>query len=229
MTETQTTVQRVKVDLHMHSEFSRDSLNTLNDIVKTCQRKGLDVVCLTDHNVIEGALRLRDISPLPVIIGQEIATLQGELIAYFIEEHVPPQMPLEETIERVREQGGIVSVPHPFDRIRKEAVDREKLMTVLDQLDAVEVFNSRCLLPSFNTEARMLAQAHGLPGTAGSDAHSLIEIGTTYVEMEPFSTQDEFLSNLGRAHVHGRHSLPLVHMSSTISKIIKRWRNRQTS
>ena len=219
-------IKKIKVDLHMHSRYSRDSLNTLEDIVKTCQSKGLNVLCLTDHNAIDGALRLRDMSPLPVIVGQEITTLKGELIAYFIDKLVPPDLPPEETIQRVREQGGIVSVPHPVDRIRKEAMGWENLMTIIEQVDAVEVFNSRCLLPGFNNQARILAREHGLPGTAGSDAHSLIEIGTTYLEMPAFSTRDEFLRNLAQAEIFGRRSLPLVHLSSWISKKVKRWQKK---
>lgn len=218
--------QTVKVDLHMHSQYSKDSLNTLADIIATCRRKQLDVICLTDHNAIEGALRLRDISPLPVIVGQEITTSWGEIIAYFIEKLIPPHLHPLEAIQKVKEQGGVVSIPHPMDRIRREAMGREKVMQIIDQVDALEVFNSRCLLPGFNEEARALAHEHGLPGTAGSDAHSLVEIGATYLEVPAFRSRDEFLLNLARANIHGRTSLPWVHLSSTISKGVKRWRRR---
>lgn len=214
----------MRVDLHVHSQYSKDSLNSLQDIIATCRRKELDVICLTDHNAIEGALRLRDISPLPVIVGQEITTLWGEIIAYFVEELIPPGLHPIEAIQRVKEQGGLVSIPHPLDRIRREAMGREKVLRIIEQVDALEVFNSRCLLPSFNDEARSLAHEHGLPGTAGSDAHSLLEIGVTYLEIPAFHTRDEFLRNLAQAEVHGRPSLPLVHLSSTLSKGVKRWR-----
>lgn len=220
-------LSKVKVDLHIHSRYSKDSLNALEDIIETCRRKGLDVLCLTDHNAIEGALRLRDMSPVPVIVGEEITTLTGEVIAYYIEELVPPHLPAPETIQRVREQGGIVSVPHPVDKIRKEAMGRENLLAIVDLVDALEVFNSRCLLPAFNEEAQSLAQQHNLPGTAGSDAHSLVEIGTTYLEMPAFSSRDEFLHSLTQAEIHGRRSLPLVHLSSWISKVIKRTERRR--
>jgi predicted metal-dependent phosphoesterase TrpH len=217
-------IQRVKVDLHMHSQYSRDSLNALKDIIATCQRKKLDVICLTDHNEIEGALRLRDISPLPVIVGQEVATSWGEILAYFVEELIPPHLHPEEAIQRIRQQGGVVSIPHPFDRIRKEAMGREHVMQLIDQVDALEVFNARCVLPGFNREARAAAREHGLPGTAGSDAHSLIEIGVTYLEMPAFRNRDEFLQNLALANIHGRASFPLAHLSSKMAKGMKRWR-----
>ncbi|GEM_PF-32494 len=214
----------VKVDLHVHSQYSKDSLNTLEDIIATCRRKGLDVICLTDHNAIEGALRLRDMSPLPVIVGQEITTLWGEIIAYFVEELIPAGLHPLEAVQRVREQGGLVSIPHPLDRIRREAMGREKVLQIIEHVDALEVFNSRCLLPGFNDAARALAHEYGLPGTAGSDAHSLVEIGVTYLEMAAFHSKDEFLQNLIQAEIHGRPSLPLVHLSSTLSKGVKRWR-----
>jgi len=217
----------IRVDLHTHSQYSKDSLNTLEDIIAACQRKQLDIICLTDHDVIEGALRLRDISPLPVIIGQEITTSWGEIIAYFIEEWVPPHLHPFDAIEKVKAQGGIVSIPHPLDGIRREAMGRKRVMKLINRIDALEVFNSRCLLPRFNSEARALAREHGLPGTAGSDAHSLIEIGVTYVEMPVFHGQDDFLQSLTQAEVHGQVSFPLVHLSSTLSKGVKRWRRRK--
>jgi len=215
--------RRVKVDLHVHSRYSRDSLSPLEGIIKTCQRKGFDIICLTDHNTIEGALRLRDLSPLPVIVGEEIATTRGEIIAYFLEEWVPPGLSPADAIARVKAQGGVVSVSHPLDRLRREAMRRNNLMTIIDQVDALEIFNSRCLWPGFNRDAQALAEGRRLLGTAGSDAHTLVEIGCAYLEMPFFSSRDEFLHSLTQAEVHGRLSFPLVHLSSTFSKKVKRW------
>ena len=217
----------VKVDLHMHSEYSKDSLNALEDIIATGQRKGLDVLCLTDHNQIEGALRLRDIASLPVIVGEEIATTKGEILGYFLERLIPAGLSPEEAIQAVREQGGVVSIPHPLDSIRREALGRTNVLEVIDRVDALEVFNARCLLPGFNSGAAALAEAYGLPGTAGSDAHSLVEIATTYLEMPEFGNRDQFLQNLRFAQIHGRRSIPVVHLSSWMAKRVKRWQNRK--
>lgn len=211
----------VKVDLHMHSRYSKDCLNSLEGIVRTCQKKGLNVICLTDHNAIEGGLRLRDISPLPVIVGEEIRTDSGEILAYFIEKHIPPGLSPEETIERIREQGGVVSIPHPFDGLRHEAMRHGNVTRVVHLVDAIEVFNARCLLPTYNHKAADFAAERGLPATAGSDAHTLTEIGGGYVEMPYFSSRDEFLKHLPQARVHGHLSIPVVHLASTVSKWIK--------
>jgi predicted metal-dependent phosphoesterase TrpH len=215
----------VKVDLHMHSYYSKDSLNSFDDIIRRCQSKGMNLICLTDHNTAEGALRLRDISPLPVIVGEEIATDNGELLALFLEKTIPSGLSPRETIARIREQGGVIAISHPADTIRREAMRRTGVMEIIDQVDALEIFNSRCLLPRFNLNAQALARERGLPGTAGSDAHSLAEIGHAYVEMPAFSTRDEFLQNLPRAVIHGRLSLPWVHITTTITKRIKRLRS----
>jgi predicted metal-dependent phosphoesterase TrpH len=214
----------VKVDLHMHSYFSKDSLNSFDDIIKTCQRKGLDMICLTDHNTAEGALRLRDVSPLPVIVGEEVATTGGELLALFLEKTIPPGLSPLETIARIRDQNGVVAISHPADTIRREAMRSANVMAIIDRIDALEVFNSRCLLPRFNYNAQALARERGLPGVAGSDAHSLGEIGHAYVEMLAFSTRNEFLQNLPQAVIHGRLSLPWVHLTTTITKRLRRIR-----
>jgi predicted metal-dependent phosphoesterase TrpH len=215
----------VKVDLHMHSDYSKDSLNSFDDIIRRCRIKGMDLICLTDHNTAEGALRLREISPLPVIVGEEIATDNGELLAWFLEKTIPSGLSPQETIGRIREQGGVVAISHPADTIRREAMRRVGVMEIIDRVDALEVFNSRCLLQRFNVNAQALARERGLPGTAGSDAHSLPEIAHAYVEMPAFSSRDEFLRNLPRAVIHGRLSLPWVHIATTITKRIKRLRS----
>jgi predicted metal-dependent phosphoesterase TrpH len=219
----------VRVDLHMHSLYSKDSLNSFDDIIRTCRRKGLDMICLTDHNTVEGALRLRESSPMPVIVGEEIATSAGELLAWFLEETIPPGLSPQETLARIREQGGVGAISHPADTIRREAMRRPAVLEIVDQVDALEIFNSRCLLPRFNSDAQALARERGLPGTAGSDAHSVGEIGHAYVEMPSFSTRDEFLQNLPRAVIHGRLSLPWVHFTTTVVKRLKRLRTASTS
>ncbi len=185
----------------------------------------MDLICLTDHNTAEGALRLREISPVPVIVGEEIATANGELLAFFLEQTIPAGLSPQETIARIREQGGVVGISHPADTVRHEAMRHAGVMEIIDQVDALEIFNSRCLLQRFNLRAQELARERGLPGTAGSDAHSLGEIAHAYVEMPAFSTRDEFLQNLPRAIIHGRLSMPWVHITTTFTKRVKRLRS----
>jgi len=151
-----------------------------------------------------------------------VKTESGELLAYFIREQVPPGLSLEETIRRIREQGGVVGVSHPLDQLRREAVGGEALHRIMPSLDCIEVFNARVIFPSDNARARALAQEFGIPGTAGSDAHSTREIGRACVEMRPFHSPAEFLESLRGGKVVGRLSSPLIHVISTVNKLRKR-------
>ncbi len=209
-------------DLHTHTLYSRDSLTSLEVFLDTCQRKGLDRVAVTDHNAIAGALRLKEMDSERIIVGEEIRTTCGELIAYFLTELVPTDLAPEKVIEIVRAQGGIVGVPHPLDRIRREAMGRAALTPLLDQLDFLEGFNSRCVFPADNRAARELATQHGLPVTAGSDAHSAWELGRAVTVLSPFDSAASFLESLRAAQLRGRKSPFWVHFVSTYAKIARR-------
>ncbi|MCD6519760.1 MAG: PHP domain-containing protein [Anaerolineae bacterium] len=211
----------MKVDLHIHTRFSNDSLTTLEDVLRWARRRGLDALAITDHNTIEGALRLAQRSPIPIIIGEEIRTRQGELIGLFLQEPIPPNLSLRETAELIHKQGGIVYVPHPLDRVRHSAVGREALLRIISQVDAIEVLNARVTFPLDNQLARELAQRYDLPQGAGSDAHQGFEIGRAYVEMPPFEDATSFLQSLRRARLGGRLSSPLVHVGSMYAKVAK--------
>ena len=209
----------IKIDLHVHTCYSDDSLTPLDTIVEVCRRKGLDAVAITDHNAIEGALALHEIAPFPVIVGEEIKTTRGEIIGLFLSEVIPKGLSPQETIAAIREQGGIVYVPHPLDRVRRSPVGPRVLDSILEQVDALEIFNSRVLLPSDNERARRLAEARGIPGGAGSDAHTAREIGRAYVEMPTFDGPEDFLDKLHRGTIHGRLSFLDVHFYSTYARV----------
>jgi predicted metal-dependent phosphoesterase TrpH len=211
----------VKVDLHVHTCYSKDSLTPLEAVIEACRERGLDKVAITDHNTITGALALQEMASDLVIVGEEIKTNVGEIIAYFLEEEVPKGLPLQEAIARVREQGGVVGVPHPLDRLRREALGRAHLLTVIEQVDLLEVFNARTIFPSDNRRAQDLAREHGLLATAGSDAHIPCEIGQAYVEMPPFNDKSEFLRSLAQGQIVGHLTSPLIHLASTWAKLIK--------
>lgn len=212
----------VKVDLHVHTCYSGDSLTSLEEVIEACRRQGLDKVAITDHNTIAGALALREMAPNLVIVGEEIRTNVGEIIAYFVEEEVPRGLSLQEAIARVREQGGVVGVPHPLDRLRREALGRTHLLTVIKQVDLLEVFNARTIFPADNRCALDLARERGLLASAGSDAHIACEIGHAYVEMPVFDDKDGFLRSLAQGQIVGRLTSPLIHLASTWAKLIKR-------
>ncbi len=215
----------MKVDLHIHTCYSKDSLTSLEAVIEACRKRGLDKVAITDHNTIAGALALQEMAPDLVIVGEEIKTNVGEIIAYFLEEEVPKGLPLQEAIARVHEQGGVVGVPHPLDRLRREAMGLTPLLTVIEQVDLLEVFNARTVFPSDNRRALDLAREQGLLVSAGSDAHTACEIGHAYVEMPLFNDKEEFLRGLAQGQIVGRLTSPLIHLASTWAKLIK-WLRR---
>ncbi len=196
-------------------------MTSLETVIETCQRQGLDKVAITDHNTIAGALALREMAPELVIVGEEIKTPAGEFIAYFLEEEIPKGLSPQETIARIRAQGGVVGVSHPLDRLRREAMRWANLMQIIDQVDVLEAFNARTTFPADNRRTEDLARQRGLPVTAGSDAHAACEIGQAYVEMPPFNGKEEFMESLAQGQIGGRLSAPWIHFSSMYAKLWK--------
>ena len=213
----------MRVDLHIHSLFSRDCLMSLDAIIRTVQERGLDAIALTDHNTIAGALALARIAPFPVIVGEEIKTIQGEIIGLFLQDEIAPGQTPEATIEAIREQRAVAYIPHPLDRLRSSPLKRDALYAVLDQVDALETLNARVILRKDNLDAQRLAAERGLAQGAGSDAHCPYEIGRAYVEMPAFTDRDSFLQGLYASKLCGTVSPPWVHFSSTWAKRWKKW------
>lgn len=212
----------LRCDLHAHTLYSRDCLTTLVDFLSSCRRKGLDRVAVTDHNTIAGAVCLKEMDPQRVIIGEEICTTCGELIAYFLSEPVPAGLPPQEAIAAVHAQGGVVGVSHPLDTARREAMGRGALLSLLEGVDFLEGFNARCLFPSDNRAARALALERGLPITAGSDAHCAWELGRTVTVLPAFDSPPTFLQSLHSAQVCGRTAPLWVHLVSSYARLARR-------
>src|SRR5690349_19926448 len=170
---------RYFVDLHCHTSFSFDCLASPEAQVKAAVTRGLTHLAITDHDRIEGALRARDAAPegLTVIVGEEVKTADGDLIALFLEHAVEPGMPARKTIEEVRAQGGLVGIPHPFDRYRGSMLKDPGLEGIGTLVDWVEAHNARIVGGSGNEKAAAFARELGLPGIAVSDAHSTLEVG----------------------------------------------------
>jgi len=164
---------------------------------------------------------MADIAPFPVIVAEEILTPHGEIMGMFLKEGIPSGISVEETISRIRAQGGLVNIPHPFSTFRPSALDSEILeeLVTQGQIDLVEVFNARSLLRRSSAEAKIFAQKYGIPGGAGSDAHSLSEIGNAYVEMPEFNGRDDFLNALTQGKVFGRRTNPLTHINSMWTRL----------
>lgn len=210
------------VDLHSHTHYSKDCIVRFEWIIEICEKRGIDRLAITDHNTADSALAMQQIAPQLVIPGEEIMTTQGEILGYFVTETIPAGLSPEETIGRLRQQGAVISVSHPFDRLRKGAWQQADLERILPLVDAIEVFNSRCLFPADNARAQAFAQAHGKLGTAGSDAHSRVEYGNGALKMNPFSGPSEFLAALSTAEVVGRLSSAFVHVNSSTAKWMKK-------
>src|SRR5690349_11046202 len=177
---------RYFVDLHCHTNASFDSLSDPHAVVKAAATRGLTHLAITDHDRIEGALRARDAAPpeLQVIVGEEIRTADGDLIALFLETPVQPHLPVRETIDAVRAQGGLVGIPHPFDRYRGSMLKDPRLEAMAQLVDWVETHNARVVGGSGNERAQQFAREMGLPGVAVSDAHSVLEVGVAYTALD---------------------------------------------
>ena len=192
-------------------------------LVSRCLRTGLNCLAVTDHDSIEGALAVRELAPFRVIIGEEICSANGEITGLFLQDWIPPGLPAGETALRIKEQGGLVSIPHPFDRFRSRVITAGGLCDVLPHADIIEVFNSRNSLDADNLKARELAEAHGVLGSAVSDAHTPLEIGRTYVEMPDFDgTPAGFLAAISEGRLVTNKTSPLVHLLTTLTKAKRR-------
>ncbi len=198
----------------------------VRDLVETARRVGLTRLVISDHNTIRGALLGKEMDPELVIVGEEILTTQGELLACFVKKEIPRYLEPLEAIARLREQGAFISVSHPFDR-RRHGWRLADLERITPLVDAVEVFNSRCQVNLLNEQAQAYAQKHGLAGTVGSDAHTLREVGRSRLVLEAFESADELREVIRRGRAQTQLSSPFIHLSSTYARIVKEIRRRR--
>jgi predicted metal-dependent phosphoesterase TrpH/glycosyltransferase involved in cell wall biosynthesis len=193
----------VLADLHMHTNHSHDCSVPVAELVAYAEAKGLGAIAITDHNVFSGAKEAVELARgrrLTVIPGEEIKTDSGEVIGLFLEEEIERGLSMAETIAAIREQGGVVYVPHPFDRLHT-IPDAPTLHRHLPEIDVFEVYNARLLFEGFNEEALRFARKYNLTMGAGSDAHVLQGVGTGLVHMRAFETPAEFLISLRSAEI----------------------------
>jgi len=184
----------LRVDLHLHSSFSHDSRTSLDALIERSRNCGLDRIALTDHNTVEGALRLARIAPELTIVGEEAKTREGEVIGLFITRRLPPFLRPEEVMDLVHEMGGLTYVPHPFDRNRSH-FRAERIVELADRIDIIEVHNPWCE-PSANAAAARLATELNKVKATGSDAHSAHELGRSWREMDDYADVADFLDKL---------------------------------
>ncbi len=200
-----------------------DCNTPLEKIVSRCQKLGINCVAICDHGTAEGGLRMREIAPFTVIVAEEILTPHGEIMGMFLEETIPSGVSVEQAISRIRAQGGLVCIPHPFDVFRKSALRDNTLEEIAEQIDVVEVFNSRAILAKSSAKALAFAEKYGIAQSAGSDAHTPYEIGNAYVEMPEFNGKEDFLKALKKGKITGRKTTPFVHFAGAWARLKKKF------
>ncbi|MCL2679718.1 MAG: PHP domain-containing protein [Dehalococcoidia bacterium] len=218
----------IKADLHIHTNYSGDSDITLDALIQRCHETGLGAIAVTDHGTAEGALKLatREL-PFKLIIGEEIMSVEGEIIGLFLKETIPSGLTPEETIARIRAQGGVVYVPHPFDRYRSSAMQATALERIAAEIDVVEVFNSRTIPLQSLSPPEKFAKAHNKLCGAGSDSHSTSEIGRACVVMPDFDGRYEFLKSMAQAHIEGKRPSLFMYIKMLTRRTMRSLRRRR--
>jgi predicted metal-dependent phosphoesterase TrpH len=204
----------LKVDVHVHTRYSGHSILKVEDVARIAKKRCLDAVAITDHDAIKGALELSKV--FPTIIAEEVSSDEGDVIGLFLREKVE-KGPALEVMDKIRAQGALVMIPHPFDTMRKEALMKEELVS---KGDIIEVFNSRVLRQEDNERARKFAVDKSLPMIVGSDAHTSVEIGRSFIEIDSVDDPRLFMRALENAKLHSRRSSVLVHGQT---KVLKLW------
>lgn len=224
---------RAFLDLHCHTSASFDSLASPASVVRAAASRGLTHLAITDHGTLDGALAARDLAPedLTILVGQEIRTREGDVIGLFLERAVPSGLPAPEAVHAVREQGGLVGIPHPFDRFRGSLLRTDAMTDIASTADWIEAWNARIVFGDGNERAAALAASAGVAGVAVSDAHTALEVGvaSTLVWGDPASADGlrEALAgplelSIGRASFY-------VRLATPAAKLVKRVQARARS
>jgi predicted metal-dependent phosphoesterase TrpH len=211
----------LRVETHCHTIYSKDCLVRPEKLVSTCREKGIDRVVITDHNTTRGAFAAQELDAELVIVGEEILTTRGELLAAFMTEEIQSGLTPAETISRLRDQGAFISVSHPFDVLRSGHWAIEDLLDIAPLVDAIEVFNSRCMSPDYNRQAAEFAEKHNLLGTVGSDAHGAYELGRSALWLPDFHDAQSLKTALSQAEYQIRLSSPFVRLTSRYAVLYK--------
>lgn len=176
----------MRIDLHCHTKASHDCASPFDAVLTRCRQQSIAVQAVTDHNEIHGALELKRTATAPgdplIIVGEEVTSREGEIIGLFLEEKIPTGLSPEEVVLRIREQGGLVLLPHGFDPLKAHRLSPAARERIADDIDIVEVFNARVSHPRRNTQASQWAAERDLPSSSGTDAHVVSALGTAWVE-----------------------------------------------
>jgi hypothetical protein len=212
----------IRLEFHCHTYASKDSLALPADLISAARRKGIDRVVVTDHNSIAGAREAQALDPELIIVGEEIMTTKGEILAAFVLEEIPARLSPQETIARLKEQGSFISVSHPFDELREGGWMENDLLEILPFVDAIEVYNSRCMFPRFNRLAREFAERHNIAGTVGSDAHAAFEVGRSLLLLDQFTGAEGLRKVIREAKMRVKWSPWWFHLISRYASMKKK-------
>ena len=214
----------VRIDLHVHTRHSHDSAAPVDSVLQRCRESGLGLVAITDHNNILGGLEARERGGLPVIVGEEIKSSRGDVLGLFLDEVVPPRLTPMETVKRVKDQGGLVGIPHPFDRLRPSAMGLRSLMEVLPWVDFLEGYNAHTILSWDNRRGVDFASLYALPVVSCSDSHSAYELGRSYTVVpatELDGTPDGLMRAIRAGVCVGRRPPPWLLLAPVLAKLRK--------
>jgi predicted metal-dependent phosphoesterase TrpH len=232
---------RAYADFHCHTRFSRDSILREDTFIRKAIERGLTHVCVTNHNNVEGAVAVRDKvvelglqDKLTVILGEEVSTADGEVVGIFLTKTIPRGLSANETADEIHRQGGLVSIPHPFDPFRASHIRPGPLRNLAEmgKIDAVEVFNSRITIQGHNAEAAEFAARYGIPGIACSDSHSAFEVAMCFNSLPPFESAEQLKAGLPQNDWHGSRSSTLIHLTTRYAvwkNTFDSWRGKRTA
>jgi len=235
------TTTKVFADLHIHTRFSRDSILTEQLFIEKAIERGLTHVCVTNHNNVEGAIAVRDkvaelglTDKLTVILGEEVSTADGEVVGIFLSRTIPRGLSAKETADEIHRQGGLVSIPHPFDPFRGSHIKEGPLRNLAEvgKIDMIEVFNCRVTFQRHNDEAAEFASRYGIPGIAASDSHSSFEVATAFNALPSFETADELKAALPGNDWHASRSSVFIHATTRWAvwkNMFDGWRGKRTA
>ncbi len=233
--------ERAFADFHIHTRFSRDSILAEEKFIRVALERGLTHVAVTNHNNVEGAIAVRDKvrelgldGRLTVILGEEVSTADGEVVGLFLQRTIPRGLSADATADAIHEQGGLVSIPHPYDPFRASHIREEPLIALAEagKIDAIEIFNSRVTFQRHNLAAAELAARYGIPGIACSDSHSSFEIAMSFNVLPLFDDARQLKAALPQNEWHGSRSTVLIHLTTrwaVWSNIARRWLGRETA
>ena len=233
--------KRAFADFHIHTRFSRDSILTEETFIEKAIERGLTHVAITNHNNVEGAIAVRDkvaelglADQLTVILGEEVSTADGEVVGLFLSKTIPRGLSANETADEIHRQGGLVSIPHPFDPFRGSHIKEGPLRNLAEagKIDAVETFNCRVTLQRHNQEAAEFAHRYGIPGIAASDSHSSFEVAMAFNALPVFENADELKAVLPDNDWHASRSTVFIHLTTRWAvwkNVFDGWRGKRTA